>query len=90
MKEALRCLGIKFSVKGTMLLEMLIDNQTTVSKLTTQEVDAVLDAWQTRKFVPIEEVPSAIDSRPARYENETEEQYDRRHIEEIVKIVRTI
>lgn len=90
MNETLRCLGISFSRKGSNTLERLINGEITVFQLTLKDIDDVLDAWETRKYVPYHKLESAIDSRPEHLDGETQEEYDRRHIEKIVHILQKI
>lgn len=88
MNEALRCVGINFSRKGSNTLERLINGEITVSSLTSRDVDDVLDAWESRTYIPYQQLENAINSKPGHLEGETQEQYDRRHIERIVDILR--
>ena len=52
MKEQLRVVGIKMGMPGTRIIEELMDGVRTVEKLTDKDVERILDAWDTRHYVP--------------------------------------
>lgn len=87
MNETLRCLGVKFDLRGSDLLEKLINREITVEELVTKDVEDVMEAWESRTYIPYHQLKNAINSKPGHLENETQEQYDRRHIERIVHIL---
>ncbi len=90
MREGFRCIGLKCSLKGTKILEKLVTGKKELPNLSDREIDEILEAWESRKYVPINKADSAISSKPGHVEGETEMQYKRRHVAKIVDIIQNL
>ena len=96
MKEQLRMLGIDMGRPGTRLIEMLMDGQLKLEDLTDEDIDLILDAWDTRNFVPVHKMGSADKVSPQITEKDvkeglyTEAERRRNYVEMIMRYISTM
>lgn len=96
MKEELRCLGISMGMAGTGIMDMMIDGKITTSDLTDKQVQDVLDAWETRNYVPcklikkVDRVEPAITKKEIEAGTYSQEEYNRNYVEMIEKYLHTM
>lgn len=92
--EKLRMLGIKMCMPGTLIMNQLLKGEITTEKLSEDEIDLVLDAWETRNFVPgnlVSNYPYKVDkvkpviSKKEVLEGIYSEDYKRNYVEQIEK-----
>lgn len=86
--EQLRLLGICRELPGIKIMEDFILKKRRPESLTIKERKQVLEAWDTRNFVPINKVEFADRVRP---EEELDgEEYEKRYVELIYQYLQTI
>lgn len=90
MNEALRMVGINYTLEGALILERLIDDEMQENCLTSYQVKQIMQAWESRAYVPIAKLGEAVRSKPQHLQGETKEQYNRRHISNIVQILKNM
>lgn len=90
MHEEFRCLGLKFSIKGVTILEKLVNGEAKLDDMSDAEVNDIIEAWDTRKYIPEKELKRAISSKPGHIDGETEEEYNRRHVAKIVDVIQNL
>ena len=90
MNEAIRMTGIDYTLVGAFILEKLINREIQEECLTSYEVKQIMQAWESRRYVPIAKLDEAVKSKPEHIQGETREEYNRRHIAKIVQILRNM
>lgn len=96
MIEILRMLGIKSFMTGAGIMERMVRGQITTNDLSENEVDLVLAAWDTRHYVPLNQIENVDIVRPNITEEEveigiySEEEYKRNYVEQIEKYLKVI
>lgn len=88
MQEEFRRLGLNGSFKGTNTLKELVSGSKELSDLSDREIEDVLEAWESRRYIPIGKLQMAISSKPGHVEGETDAEYNHRHVEKIVEILK--
>ena len=90
----LRMLGIKMCMPGTVILQKLLRGEVKTEQLSENEIDLVLEAWDTRNFVPgnlaypheVDRVKPIITKKEVTEGLYTEKDYKRNFVEQIEKI----
>lgn len=89
----LRMLGIKMCMPGTVILQKLLRGEVKTEQLSENEIDLVLEAWDTRNFVPgnlaypheVDRVKPIITKKEVTEGLYTEKDYKRNFVEQIEK-----
>lgn len=92
----LRILGIKTYMPGTAILQKLLRGEVKTEQLSENEIDLVLEAWDTRNFVPgnlaypheVDRVKPIITKKEVIDGVYTEEDYKRNYVEQIEKYLK--
>lgn len=95
-KEQLRKLGISPEKHGIYYMEQMIDGKIKAQDLTDEQIAEVLDAWNSRYFVP-NDMKEEVDHVSPPFTKEELEQklvsqknYDRTYVELIEKYLKTM
>lgn len=81
-------LGIYMGLPGTRIMEQFIDKLKRPDDLTKKERGQVLEAWDTRNFVPRDKLEYADKVQP---EEELDgEEYEKKYVELIYRYLQTI
>ena len=90
-------LGLSRELKGTHIIQCFVIGKRKAKNLSDAEIEAVLDSWETRYFVPITLIDAKeswqvkVDNvRLERTDGEEECAYKRRKVELIEQYVKTI
>lgn len=96
MIEILRMLGIKNFMPGTGIMERMLRNEITTKNLSANEVEMVLAAWDTRHYVPFDQIENVDRVNPNITKEEvemgiySEEEYKRNYVEQIERYLKVI
>lgn len=96
MREELRCLGISLGMPGVRLMELIMENRLNAEDLTDKQVREVLEAWDTRYYVPISMLKEATKvvgkfSKEELIEGKcTQEEYDRYYVIAIAQYIKNM
>lgn len=92
----LRLLGLKTEMPGIRVLEKMIIGELTTSDLDKNQINQVLEVWDTRHFVPEHKLEKAdvvvpiitkMDIQQGLY---TQDEYDKNYVEMIEKYLKTL
>ncbi len=95
-KEQLRNLGISPEKPGIAYMRKMLDGTIKTQNLTDKQIDEVLDAWNSRHFVPndmkeeVDHVSPPITQEELEQKLFSQEDYNRIYVELIEKYLKTI
>ena len=96
MIEILRMLGIKSFMTGAEIMERMVRNEVTTKALSDDEIEMVLAAWDTRYYVPFDQIENVDRVNPNITKEEvemgiySEEEYKRNYVEQIERYLKVI
>lgn len=96
MIEILRMLGIKSFMTGAEIMERMLRNEVTTKALSDDEIEMVLAAWDTRYYVPFDQIENVDRVNPNITKEEvemgiySEEEYKRNYVEQIERYLKVI
>ena len=88
MVEQLRCLGITVGLPGTEIMKEFIRGTKKPNELDSKQRKQVLEAWDTRNYVPVNKLEFVDRVRPS--EVMEGEAYEKEYVELIYKYLQTL
>lgn len=96
MNQQLRNIGITMGLTGTGIMEKMIRKEIKTTELSDEQVKYVLEAWDTRNYVPANYIGNVDIVKPVITKEEvangyyTQKEYDRNYVEMIEKFLHTL